>query len=91
MSRDRRKGTPIGTWGPDGPDLIHPGRPHLRVRAAQGCAKKDYRRDREPTMRVVREAGAPSERPFRIIPKGGRRNLLRIFREQRARHLTTRR
>lgn len=98
MSRDR-----IATWGPDGPDLIHPGRPEVRVVAARGCAPKDYRRDRPQEVRFAklidpdvpklpqnlrdRRVDRASQRPYRVVPKGGPRNLLRIFAAERARAL----
>lgn len=101
MSRQR-----IATWGPDGADLVHPGKPDVRVRAAAGCSPKKYRRDRPqevvfattapkghlhpekfPERRVEPDRG--SMRRWRVLPKGGPRNLLRIFAANRARHLIT--
>lgn len=95
MSRDR-----IGTWGPDGPDLIHPGRPKLRVVAARGCAPKHYRDDRPQEIQFAklidpdvpklarnlpdRRVDRPSGRPYRVVPKGGPRNILRTFAAERA-------
>lgn len=76
--------TKIATWGPDGTDLIHPGRPEVRVRGAKGCRLPQ---GHIVTGEVVRPVSGPSERPYRVIPKGGRRNWLRTFAAERARAL----
>lgn len=73
MSRTR-----IAVWSPDSGGMT-PGRPDVRIRVAEGPAKKNYRRDRPTSVRYVVKVENGSRRKLRHVPSGGRRNFLRML------------
>ena len=73
MSRTR-----IALWSPDSGGMT-PGRPNVRIRVAEGCARKDYRRDRPASVRYVVRVETASRREIRHVPSGGPRNFLRAM------------